>query len=83
MGKFGDPRLQAEMSRLLRDVMRQLSPRFNAGFILIGIPTDNTPRVVHNLENQADAYVVMEQLVKGYRTPGGTESGPATAPVKE
>lgn len=64
----GDPKQQAQISRLLRDVLGQVAPKFPAcAFILVGIPPDRTPRVVHNLEEEGDAYDVMDFLVRTYR----------------
>ena len=77
----GDPVKQEAMSRLLRDLMSQVAPMFpSCAFIFVGIPSDRTPRVVHNLDEKGNAYAVMEFMVKEYRTdavehgqPGGRE----------
>ena len=72
----GDPKQQESMSRLLRDVLAQLAPKFpSCGFILIGIPPDRAPRVTHNLAEADSAHRIMEYLVKEYQA-GNVEHGP-------
>lgn len=75
--KYGNADLQARMSMALRAAgvsLVRAVPRA-LGFILIGVPRDGAPRIVHTLPDMDDAYDLMEQLVLDRKT-GRTEPGP-------
>jgi hypothetical protein len=63
-----NPVLQERMKLMLRRLLSRAVRQFAAGYIIVGIPTDNAPRIVSNLQNQSDIYDVLEFLVKDYRT---------------
>ena len=76
-----DPVQQASVSRLLRDIIGQVAPKFpSCAFIIVGIPPDQSPRVVHNLEEESEAYRVFEHLIKTYREGNDLQRGPAPPP---
>jgi hypothetical protein len=80
-----DDAKQREMSKHLRRSLRTMIERGPAdalAYIVIGIPVDRAPRVVHSLESADDSYVILRAMLDQYdagrivrgRPPGSTET---------
>jgi hypothetical protein len=82
---MADDAKQREMSEHLRRSIRTMIERGPAdalAYVVIGVPVDRAPRVVHSLESADDCYVMLRAMLDQYdqgrivrgRPPGSKET---------